>query len=134
MLVGFRPSVSSARRNQLERLVGARWRHPLEFAGDATRAARRLTHRLGTSVVLGVARGRVAATVALLRRERRWIRFAEPDYEQQASGVITPNDPSFPLQWGSLNTGQEVAGISGTPGADDGAAKAWRLSTGTVRS
>jgi subtilisin family serine protease len=52
-----------------------------------------------------------------------------------------PNDPSFSLQWGDDNTGQSVPGqeseeilgpaAPGTPGDDDGALKAWRVSTGS---
>ena len=53
----------------------------------------------------------------------------------------TPNDPSFSLQWSDDNTGQNVpsqeseeilgAPTPGTPADDDGALKAWQLSTGS---
>ncbi len=53
----------------------------------------------------------------------------------------TPNDPLFQLQWGSDNTGQsvplqeaeEILGppSPGAPGDDDGALKAWGLTTGS---
>jgi subtilisin family serine protease len=53
----------------------------------------------------------------------------------------TPNDPSFPLQWGSSNTGQPIPNqgadekvgelAPGTPGADDRALPAWGVSTGS---
>src|SRR5437764_576734 len=52
-----------------------------------------------------------------------------------------PTDPLFPLQWGSSNTGQPVPAqesaqvlgppAAGTAGADDGALKAWQVSTGS---
>jgi hypothetical protein len=82
--------------------------------------------------------GQVLAAVRWLRRYRSVV-YAEPDYLLR--GDATPNDPMFPLQWGSSNTGQpipaqeaeEVLGpaASGTPGADDGALKAWQVSTGS---
>ncbi len=82
---------------------------------------------------LGVRRARVLQAVRLLRHYRKWVRFAEPDYLMQASGVKqnVPNDPFFPLQWGSLNTGQIVNGATGTAGADDRAAAAWAFNTGS---
>lgn len=54
--------------------------------------------------------------------------------------AAAPNDPSFSLQWGDNNTGQLIpvdegnekfgAPKAGTPGADDRALQAWRVSTG----
>jgi len=38
-----------------------------------------------------------------------------------------PNDPSFAVEWGLLNSGQ----YSGTPGNDIGAAQAWAFTTGS---
>jgi hypothetical protein len=80
----------------------------------------------------------VLAVVRRLRRNRA-IAYAEPDYLMHESAA--PNDPSFSLQWADSNTGQsiptqeaeEVLGppAPGTPGADDGALKAWRVSTGS---
>src|SRR6202043_3292516 len=67
-----------------------------------------------------------------LRHQRSWVRYAEPDYLLQASGATNvPNDPSFGLQWGSLNTGQNGNGITGIAGADDHAAAAWTVTTGS---
>jgi subtilisin family serine protease len=58
-----------------------------------------------------------------------------------AALAATPNDPSFSLQWAASNTGQSVpsqeaeeilgAPIPGTPGDDDGALRAWRVTTGS---
>ncbi|HEV2981430.1 MAG TPA: S8 family serine peptidase [Solirubrobacteraceae bacterium] len=59
-----------------------------------------------------------------------------------ARGASVPNDPYFARQWGSENTGQAVpaqelarerlgAYSPGTPGADDGASRAWSLTTGS---
>ena len=56
-------------------------------------------------------------------------------------GTATPNDPSFGVEWWANNTGQAIATqeseevlgapLAGTPGADDGALKAWSLTTGS---
>lgn len=54
------------------------------------------------------------------------VMYAEPNFISHIDDT-TPNDPSFNLQWGWLNTGQ----IGGTPGDDVDAAKAWDLTTGT---
>jgi hypothetical protein len=62
-------------------------------------------------------------------RRYRSVRYAEPDYVLEASGV--PNDPSFGLQWGLQNTGQSVGGTSGTAGSDEGVVPAWNVSTGS---
>jgi len=43
----------------------------------------------------------------------------------------TPNDTDFSLQWALQNTGQTVAGIAGTSGADIGATAAWDHTTGS---
>lgn len=42
-----------------------------------------------------------------------------------------PNDPFYSLQWAYENTGQTVAGIAGTPGADINAPAAWTLAKGS---
>ena len=44
---------------------------------------------------------------------------------------VTPNDPDFSQQYGLLNTGQVIAGVAGTPGADINATMAWTLTTGS---
>lgn len=61
------------------------------------------------------------------------VRYAEPDYTQvvAATPSVTPNDPSFPIQWGYQNTGQTVNGTAGTPGADEDLTPAWSLTTGS---
>jgi subtilisin family serine protease len=132
VLVGLRPGVASSMLPALTRAVSAREQRPLDHIGFATMAARKLQRRIGASFVLRVPSGRVLSAVAWLRRQRRFVRYAEPNYLLQVTGSTNvPNDPSFNLQWGSLNTGQLVNGISGTPGADDHAAQAWTHSTGS---
>ncbi len=47
-------------------------------------------------------------------------------------GVLTmPNDPSFNLQYGLLNTGQTISGNAGVAGADIDAMGAWAITTGS---
>jgi hypothetical protein len=68
-------------------------------------------------------------TAARTIQARGHVRSAEPDYRFQEDAV--PDDPSFDVQWGFLNTGQTVAGITGRPGSDAMAVPAWSISTGT---
>jgi hypothetical protein len=161
VLVGFRANVTPARRRLLERSVGVRSVRPLGFIGSATPAARALERRLGSSFEIGVPHGTVLRAVRRLEAQRRWVRYAEPNYlmrlstsqtgrphanasggagatpAQCATGAtsLTPNDPCFGLQWGDLNTGQTISGssgmISGTPGADDHVTDAWNVTTGS---
>jgi subtilisin family serine protease len=67
---------------------------------------------------------------------RRWyerqpgVVYAEPNYLARKAAV--PNDPDFPQQWGLRNIGQNVNGMSGTPGADIAALGAWDRHTGSA--
>ncbi len=145
VLVGFMPNVSARAQRQLERRAGVRWSRPLGLVARSTGAGRRLERRLGLAFTLGVKAGRELVVVRFLRRERRWVRFAEPNYLMRASAVSSatpaaagtgasatiPNDPSFDLVWASHNTGQSVNGVTGVAGADDGAARAWSVTTGS---
>ena len=143
VLIGFRPGTSLALRRRLERAVAARWQRPLSIPVTirTLAAARALSSRVGTSVAIGVPANGVLSAVRMLRADHGAVRYAEPDYLMRVSapagsGMATgsaatrtnggpapnlPNDPSLAMQWGSLNTGQAVEGISGTAGADDSA-------------
>jgi len=44
---------------------------------------------------------------------------------------VTPDDPSFNVQYGLNNTGQTIQGSIGVPGADINAVAAWSLHTGS---
>lgn len=59
---------------------------------------------------------------------RQEVLYAEPNYLRFA--LHTPQDPDFPMQWGLHNTGQEIKGVAGTPGADIDAARAWDIEKG----
>lgn len=54
--------------------------------------------------------------------------YAEPDHIFEAS---TTDDPLIDRLWGLNNTGQSVAGSTGTSGADIGAFTAWEVATGS---
>ncbi|MDX9913042.1 MAG: S8 family serine peptidase [Candidatus Moranbacteria bacterium] len=53
------------------------------------------------------------------------VEFSEPNYKRELA--FTPNDPYYNLEWPLNNTGQAVAGISGTADADIDAAEAWDI-------
>jgi subtilisin family serine protease len=132
VLVGFKPAVSAAQRRALERRVAITWLRPLATDTGTTVAARSMQRRRGRMFIAAVKAGHEELTVRLLERERGLVRFAELDYTMHASGVLNvPNDASFALQWGSSNLGQTVNGIRGVSGADDRAAAAWTVTTGS---
>lgn len=54
--------------------------------------------------------------------------FAEPNYLLHSQNI--PDDPLLNLQWGLENSGQQVNGYVGTPGADLEAVHAWAAVTG----
>jgi thermitase len=110
VLVGFKPGVSANRQKAIA-------------APDAKRG-RQLAP--GTRL-LHVRRGHVPAAVRALR-QRRGVRYAEPDYLMREAAA--PNDSSFGLQWALENTGQVVNGSYGTAGADDRVLPAWGVTTG----
>lgn len=70
----------------------------------------------------------VPGAVAMLAADPR-VLYAEPNYLRRKLGV-TPNDPSFPDQWGLSNTGQAnfvAGGPAGLAGGDLHLSVAWDL-------
>ncbi|HEX6161864.1 MAG TPA: S8 family peptidase, partial [Vicinamibacterales bacterium] len=57
------------------------------------------------------------------------VQYVEPNYVIRANAV--PNDAWFGNLWGLLNTGQNVDGRDGVPGADINAVPAWDITTGS---
>ena len=54
--------------------------------------------------------------------------------EPARANPVIPNDPGFGAQWADQNMGQPVPGeeaATGTPSADDSAARAWAATTGS---
>ncbi len=70
----------------------------------------------------------VSDAIATYRQDPK-VLYAEPDYVRRAE--VLPNDPGFKYQWGLHNTGQRVAGVIGTPGADIKAPEAWDATIGS---
>jgi thermitase len=138
VLVGFRSGVAGPELHAIEQAVGAydarRLGPPIKSVGHG----RVRSQEFLAPFELQVADGRVLSVVRRLRHSRA-VAYAEPDYLMH--GTATPNDPSFGLEWWANNTSQaiptqeseEVLGepLAGTPGADDGALKAWRVTTGS---
>ena len=139
VLVGFRAGVTGGQRYAVEHAAGAA---SASFLGPSIRPVpRRSTTSSRTFISplkLTVPSSQELAIVNRLRQSPS-VAYAEPDYLMHASA--TPNDPSFPLQWGSSNIGQPIASqgaggkvgapAPGTPGADDRALAAWGVSTGS---
>jgi thermitase len=137
VLAGFRAGVSTGLRYARERAAGAERGRLL---GPAVRSTARLAGGRApvSAYALAVPAGRVPAVIAALRRDPL-VAYAEPDYLMQADAV--PNDPSFGVQWADSNTGQPIptqngneelgSPAPGTPGAEDGALKAWAVTTGS---
>ena len=59
------------------------------------------------------------------------VRYAVPNIRKVPEKK--PDDPDFSYQWGLLNTGQDVYGISGSAGADIHADGAWDITTGSSK-
>ena len=115
-----------------------------------------VTKRLGTgALMVTIGNNSVTAAIRQLLTHRE-VLYAEPDYASlpiegshvssvpvpsvtsirtglsaQGFGNPLPNDPSVTTQWAVQNNGQSVNGVSGTPGADERAASAWGVSTGS---
>jgi subtilisin family serine protease len=112
VLVGFNTGVGPEEQARVLASVGAR---ELRVIGQQVH-------------VVHVPTGRVQQTIDVLGKSPA-VRYAEPDFRHSLNAV--PNDPSFPQQWALQNTGQQVNGIWGTAGADEAAAKAWDVTTGS---
>ncbi|MDQ3964090.1 MAG: S8 family serine peptidase, partial [Actinomycetota bacterium] len=72
--------------------------------------------------------GGVAAATAEIAADPD-VAFVEPNYIYRTAAI--PNDARFSLQWGLNNTGQAVAGSTGTADADIDAPEAWDVTTGS---
>jgi subtilisin family serine protease len=113
VIVKFRPGLSTAERTD----------------ALADRRARLARHPgVPRTVLARVPAGAdVRQTVAALERDPR-VAWAEPNAYRTAGAV--PNDPFLSQQWGLLNTGQTVDGVTGMADADIDAPEAWDVTTG----
>lgn len=91
----------------------------------ASRGTERLA--LARTEVLEVPNGTVDDAIAELESSPD-VAFAEPNFYYQAA--LTPNDSRYSQEWGLHNTGQSIAGSSGTSDADIDAPEAWEQTTG----
>ncbi len=114
VLVRFAPSATAARRSSARAAAGVRLERRLPVPG----------------LELVTVEGGVKAAAAALER-RQDVLYAEPNYIYRAD--TTPNDPQLGRLWGLHNTGQTVAGVAGTPGADIDALAAWDHTTGSSK-
>jgi subtilisin family serine protease len=80
------------------------------------------------STVVSVSPANTTWTIRTLEQDPR-VAYAEPNFILHAA--TTPNDPSFPQEWGLDNTGQTVNFTTGTADADIDAKEAWSVSTGS---
>ena len=80
------------------------------------------------STVVSVSPANTNWTIRTLEQDPR-VAYAEPNFILHAA--TTPNDPSFPQEWGLDNTGQTVNFTTGTADADIDAKEAWSVSTGS---
>jgi subtilisin family serine protease len=69
------------------------------------------------------------ALIAELSRFPALIERAELDGIGGVADVI-PDDPDFDIQWGLLNTGQDVDGVAGAVGADINICPGWEITVG----
>ena len=113
IIVGFKSNVSAKGRAGVLSAVGAR---PTKRFAQID------------STVVSVSPANTSWTIRTLEQDPR-VAYAEPNFVLHAAD--TPNDPSFPQEWGLNNTGQQVNFTTGTPDADIDAKEAWSVSTGS---
>ena len=143
VLVKFRSDISIDRQKSIVSAVGGRF---IKHMGESA------FKQIGEGVsVVNVGSGRVSAAIEKLK-ELNFVLYVEPDYRSAplsevrspfelsggalANGNVTgggmlTNDPGVGLQWALQNTGQQVNGVTGMPGADERAVAAWSATTGT---
>ncbi|MEW6581487.1 MAG: S8 family serine peptidase [Actinomycetota bacterium] len=115
VLVRFKAGVDQGRR------IATLTRHRLRF--------RKALPLRGTQLVALPSGTGVSEAVAALARDPR-VEAVQPNYVRTLAAV--PSDPLFAYSWGLRNTGQSVAGITGTADADVDADEAWDVTTGSA--
>jgi C1A family cysteine protease len=130
---GLSDTEKAEKRNNVHKKIGAKVKKDLS------------TSRIDGLVLVEIPDGANLDWIIAEYQADPGVEYAEPNYilslsppmsgESSLPGEIAqesyPGDPIFPLQWGLLNTGQTVNGISGTPGADISIVEAWSLTTGS---
>ncbi len=123
----------------------ARYFLPDEFtvqfvAGTGPDVAEALIQATGCSILvrqrtpgyytLAVPEGQGLFTTIRAFLELEEILFAEPSEAGFDDDLAIPGDPLFGRLWGLRNTGQQIGGTSGEPGADISVTSAWNVSVG----
>ena len=104
--------------------VGSKLKSAAKSEAGATTTLKSIDLDKGEPVQLLSLRPGVAVEEAVRGLEASGdVEYAEPNYIYQAD--YTPGDPDFGKQWGLDNTGQDIKGTAGTPGADIAATDAW---------
>jgi subtilisin family serine protease len=111
-LVKFREGTTKATLHAVAESLDAKWNLPVGGAGTQLIASR----------------SKDAATLVRELSARADVVYAEPNYV--AHGGVTPNDALYPQLYGLNNTGQNIQGQIGVPGAHIDAEGAWDVSTG----
>jgi subtilisin family serine protease len=78
---------------------------------------------------LAVPAGAEPATLAADLRRAAGV-FERTGLDASGGVALVPDDPDFGLQWGMLNWGQTIGGVSGAPGADINIVAGWEIATG----
>ncbi len=112
-------------------VVGFATTSPRDQDAIADRHGAELVERLPIdgAALMDVPAGRSPSGLAAELAQDPRVAWAEPNAEVRA--YVVPDDPSFGLQWGLRNTGQEIFGVAGVEGADIDAPTAWDLTTGS---
>lgn len=92
-----------------------------------TRSFDWLSGRMGRPCGLVQAKGKTTAELIALLEKDPSVERVEPNYKRWVNDGFRPNDPLFGQLWGLQNTGQVVAAVSGTAGADIAFPAAWRM-------
>jgi hypothetical protein len=68
----------------------------------------------------------------LILKRNEHVKLAQFNHRNVKQRALIPNDTDFGQQWNMLNTGQNVVGVVGIPGADIEATEAWAINHGNI--
>jgi subtilisin family serine protease len=132
VLVGLQPGVTGAERAALEKQVGAQHAAELGATSRAATPAQSLAKHFGQLFMLQVSGGSELTDVQVLRGAAEVgpvRRTGLPDEGERRTA--DPERPLVPPPVGFAEHRPDVNGTAGTAGADDRAAAAWTVTTGS---